>query len=334
MKGESFDEARENIITQVDKNKLDEITLNIFEDEKSYINSYTYFTKRPLYPFTANLLNILSFSEYYSFLIPVFLSYMGVIILVYYLAKEGLNYFFAIITTALFTAFYPFLDWSTYFLTDTIGALFWLIQIPFLYKYIVKKQDKYILLYAVVLIISLFNREQSTLMLPLLIIMLLLILLFDMKHRYAKPVIIAIKSTFIIIGLYLIILFVTNQRSIIDTILYTQNNYGLSSYNYSLTQSLNWVISQIVLGHKAFISDLIRHHWWSLFALIGLIGIIKTLYSFKRIKIIDILLICSAVASYSAFFIYPVLSYRFFFPVLLTLIYFSLKTIKEYFEYK
>jgi len=43
-------------------------------------------------------------------------------------------------------------------------------------------------------------------------------------------------------------------------------------------------------------------------------------------------MICSAVASYLAIFIYPVLSYRFFFPVVITVVYFASGFIHDFFK--
>src|SRR3989344_7338115 len=123
-------------------------------------------------------------SEYLSFLIPVFISYLGCIIISYFLFNRGLNHFSLIIATTLLVAFYPFLDWSTYFLTDTIGFLFWMIQLLLIYLYLSKKERLYLYSFLFSLILSLTLREQSVLMLPLLIIFYVFTFVFPFTKQY------------------------------------------------------------------------------------------------------------------------------------------------------
>ena len=60
MRGDSYDQAKEKIISQIDIDQLDKITRKIFTEDDSYQYSYSFFTKRPLYPFLARIVNIFS----------------------------------------------------------------------------------------------------------------------------------------------------------------------------------------------------------------------------------------------------------------------------------
>lgn len=331
MKGDDFEAARQKIISEVDLSRADKITKNIFANKNAYSNSYTFFVKRPFYPSFAYLLSFLIPGQYLNFLIPVFLGYLGIIVLVYFFSKEGLGYLFATITTALFISFYPFLDWSTYFLTDTLGAFFWLLQIYFLYKFLKGNNSKWILLYAIFLVLSLLNREQSVLMIPLTIILFISLYLFKFPPTVRKNVLHTILVSIFIVAVYLATSFLFKQRTILDTISYTQNRYGLDSNFYTLKETFTYLVNTIKVSHAVFFKELLSHHWWFTFAFLAVLGVIKTIFFDKSKRLVDILLLSSGIASYFSIFIYPVLSYRYFFPVLLSIIYFAAKLIKEYF---
>lgn len=331
MQGEDFEGAREKIISEVDVSNADKITKNIFENKNSYLNSYTFFVKRPLYPFLAYLLNFVTNNAYIDFLIPVFLGYFGIITLVYFFAKVGLGNLFAIISTALFISFYPFLDWSTYFLTDTIGAFFWLFQILCIYKFVKGNNSKWILLYAIFLVLSLLNREQSVLMVPLTVILFIILYLFKFPITVRKNILYTILVSIFIIAVYLVTSLLLKQRTILDTIIYTQNRYGLDSNFYTTKETLTYLTSTIKVSHTVFFRELVTHHWWLMFIFLSVCGIIKTIFIDSKKRLIDTLLLSSGIASYLSIFIYPVLSYRYFFPTLLAIIYFAAKFVQDYF---
>lgn len=331
IKGDSFDSARQKIISEVDLSNTDKITKNIFENRQAYTNSYGFFVKRPLYPASAYLLSFIIPSEYLNFLIPVFLAYLGSIIFVYFFAKEGLNYLLATIATALFIAFYPFLDWSTYFLTDTIGAFFWLLQIFSLYKFLKRNNPKWIFLYAIFLSLSLLNREQSVLMVPATLLLFMLLFLFKFSTKVKKNVLISFLVSLFVVAFYLLVSLFLKQRTILDTIIYTQNRYGLDANLYTFSQTFSFLTNTIKISHAVFFKELLTHHWWFTFMALGVLGVAKTIFLNKTKRLIDMLLISSGIAAYLSIFIYPVLSYRYFFPVLLTCVYFASKFIKDYF---
>jgi len=76
---------------------------------------------------------------------------------------------------------------------------------------------------------------------------------------------------------------------------------------------------------------LTRYHWWFVFFVLGIIGALRTLFFDTKKRLIDLLLFSSGIASYISIFLYPVLSYRFFYPVVVMMIYFSSKLIQDFF---
>lgn len=330
IKGDSFEVARRKVVSQVDLLKADEVSKNFYIEENSYKNSLSFFLKRPLLPVMAVILSFIVKSEYLSFLIPIFISYIGSIIISYYFFIRGLNFPLAVITTALLVAFYPFLDWSTYFLTDTIGFLFWMIQLLLIYIYLSKRGQLYLYLFLFSLILSLALREQSVLMLPLLFFG----YLFAFTHRNLKSYLPQLKKmarfSFLIVMIYFLQSILFSQKNLLDTIIYTMNNYGLYEKSYSLKEIILFQVSAVVRAHIGFLRDLISHHWWLFFTFLGVIGVVHTLLFQKKQSIISLLILSSAISSYLSIFLYPVLSYRYFFPVLIAIIYFSVKLFESY----
>lgn len=333
FQGLSFEESRAKILANLDLTKVDAITQNFFAKTSAYKNSLRFFTKRPLYPFTAFLLSLFIKNTYWDFLIPVFLGYLGTIFIAYYLFKLRLNYLFSTFATALLISFYPFLDWSTYFLTDTIGAFFWLLQLLPAYYYVNgSKNKKLLFLYSLTLIISLFNREQSLLMLLVFFILLVFAFIFRYPVRVRRRIINLVLVSLLITIIYLVINRTLNMPSLYDTILYTQNSYGLHSKTYTLIETLGFIGNSVLVAHLAFIKDLSQHHWWSVFVALGIIGMIQTILKVKRPTVADTLFLCSGLVSYSAIFFYPVLSYRFFFPAVVSIIFFAVHLISSLFQ--
>ena len=331
IKGDSFDVAFKKVVSQVDLKGADDITVNFFSNDEAYKNSLSFFTKRPLYPLLAAFVSLFASNEFLDFVIPVFVAYIASIILSFYIFRQGLSFFFAIFSTSLLISFYPFLDWSTYFLTDTIGFAFWLLLLFIIYQYIKKGESKLLIFFSASLSISLLNREQSLFILPLLIVLLLLMILFRVRKREIIRGIRLIIFTLIVLGIYFLISTVTKQRTLLETINYTQNSYGLFQREYTFFETVTYMGDAIKKSHIAFIEDLTRHHWWFVFFILGIFGIIKVFCLNSKRQLLDLLLFSSAIASYLSIFFYPVLSYRFFYPVLTTLLYFSSKLIREFF---
>ncbi len=331
MQGDNFQSAKNKIQSEVDPQTIDAVTKNIFFNDKSYKNSYSFFTKRPLYPFSAFLISSVLKNTYWNMLIPVFLSYIGLISLIYFFYFKSLKGVYAILAAGLFISFYPFLDWSTYFLTDTIAAFFWFLQILFIYKFIGQNNKHSFTLYSISLIISLFIREQSILMLPLLCVMAIICYVLKFPKNTISKLIKILTATFLIVTAYIMVSLLFKQRTIIDTIVYTQNSYGFTNYLFSPRDTLNYEINAIFVSHRAFLLDLFSHHWWFTFSLISAYGIFIS-FKDKGKQILPALFISSAIASYFSIFIYPVLSYRYFYPVLFSIIYFAIFSLQSFFK--
>ncbi|OGE15034.1 hypothetical protein A3J89_00295 [Candidatus Curtissbacteria bacterium RIFOXYB12_FULL_40_6] len=330
FQGNSFQESRELVLNQVDFANSGQISRNIFQNKAVYSQVYDFFKKRPLYPFLAYLFNKILHNEYQAFLLPVFISYLGVVLLAFYFFSQGLNRFFAAFTASLFISFYPFLDWSTYFLTDTMGAAFWLLQLFFIYKFAKDMNPKWLYLFSFFLVISFLNREQSILMLPLLVLASLFVRVFKIGN-FKKKFFRATVVSFLLTILYILVSYATNQKNVLDTLIYTMNSYGLYSNSYSNLQVINYIAQAVIDSHLVFVRELVSRHWWFVLCLFALFKVVKLLIRLKP-SILDILMICSAVASYLAIFIYPVLSYRFFFPVVITVVYFASGFIHDFFK--
>lgn len=329
MQGYSFQEAYKKIHSQLSLEKTDQITRNMFTNTDAYMNSYSYFIKRPLYPFLAVILNRIFANDYLAFVIPVFISYLGVIVLTYYFSAQRFTPFFAAFATAILVAFYPFLEWSTYFLTDVIGAFFWLLLILLTYQYLKTQDKKWLIFYLITLLFSFLNREQSLLVIPLFAILYIFLVVFKSHQNIQKSCrTIFLISTFPSL-IYLAISSLFFEKSILDNISYIRNSFGLYSYSYNQTSNISYLLESLKNSHIALAQDVTRHHWWFAFTLLGIIGIAKTLLT-KRPHILDLILISSGLASY-LMILWPFLSYRFLIPAIITVIYFATKFLLEYF---
>jgi len=265
-------------------------------------------------------------------MLPVFIAYLGTVYMVYYFSTRALSKFFAIAATTLFISFHPFLDWSTYFMTDIIGTFFWLLQLLLIYKFLQTEKTKWLTAFSVSLAISLFNREQSILIFPLVCLALLMAYLFKLPKRSKENLKKLTLSSFFIGLIYIIMSALLGQKNVLDTIIYTQNSYGFQNKVYIWQETFNYLINSVRQAHIVFFKELVQHNWWFLITLLPIAGILKTFIFQSKTSILHILIFASGVASYLSIFIYPVFSYRYFFPMLFTIIYFAVKFTKEYFE--
>ena len=334
MQGYSYKDAQKKVLSQVDLTGADNITVNFFTKDESYRNSLSFFTKRPFYPVTAAFISVFTSSEFVAFVLPVFVAYIASITLSFYFFKKGLNYFFATFSLALFISFHPFLDWSTYFLTDTIGFAFWLAQLFIIYQYFKNGNPQLLLIFAALFGLSLLNREQSFLILPLLFVFWSALKIFGFSNKEKTRILKLFLITLVAAGLYLLIVWITGQRTLLDTLAYTQNNYGLFQKEYTIFQTGAYVADAVVRSHVAVIGDLTRNHWWFVIFVLGILGILKIIFFDTKKKFIDLILLSSGVVSYISIFLYPVLSYRFFFPVVIMIIYFASRAISDFFQNK
>lgn len=333
FQGSSFDEARKKTLQQLDNSKLDEIEKNFYWNENQYRESLSFFIKRPLYPAVAYLLTNITNNLYSSLLVPVYLAYIGSIALVYIISQKAGSKFVMLYTTVGLLVFYPFLDWSTYFLTDTIGAFFWLLQLLFIYYYFQTQELRWLYLFASFLALSLCNREQSALM----IVFFFSLLILFKKYAPTKIGLFRLGKkglfvTFIIVTFYLGILTLTQQKTLYDTLLYTQNNYGLYNRSYSLNETALYFQTAIKKAHLGLMQDLLRHRGWVIQLILATGGTSYIFLIKKKPKLLDNIMLASSIASYAAIFLYPVLSYRYFIPLIIGIVYFSGLFVNSYIQ--
>ncbi|OGZ60915.1 MAG: hypothetical protein A2919_00080 [Candidatus Spechtbacteria bacterium RIFCSPLOWO2_01_FULL_43_12] len=331
LQGDSFEQARQKVLINHHQEWEDNIQRKIFEDEATYKNAYSFFIKRPLYPLMASVIYFFVRNEYLAFTVPMFLAYLGVIISVHYLISRRLKPLYSILSTAFLIAFPPFYIYSTFVMTDVIGLFFWFSNLIFAYKYLISKNQKWLVLFSLTIIVSLVNREQGILMLPLFVIA----AFFFKKFNFPKKVIIT-NYKLILIGLlvlagYISLIYLTRQKTVWDTLIYYQNKFGTENNTFTKTQTLVFFFDSVIRVHEGFIRGVKVHFWMIVFITASIIESVRTVLS-KSKNIIDILMISSAIASYLAIFIIPIFNFRYFFPITISVLYFSAKFFQNYFE--
>lgn len=336
FQGDTYVDARARVLKNHPIPWKDKVQQNIFNSEETYLIVYKTFTKRPLYPFMATLLTSIGISEHFSFVIPIFVAFMGIILFNFYLCKTRFNKFIATISTLMLVSFAPFLWWATFFMTDTIGAFFWMLQIFLIFLYLTKNKNIYLKLFLVSLIISFLNREQSMLMAPL-----ILTLIFLLKTRNSAKTFITLntnllKVTITAAVIFMFFIILLNQQTVWGNIIYIQNQYNLNDANFTFFETFLFYVSSVINAHSVFISNLIRSPIQILVLGVGLFGMAKTInLKIEKIEdkiVLDFIMISSAFASYLSIFLVPDFAYRFFTPLIISLIYFTLKYSITYFS--
>ncbi|HCS78549.1 TPA: hypothetical protein DIV55_02280 [Patescibacteria group bacterium] len=331
MQGDSFETARAKILLQLNKEKLGEIEQNLFFNLDKYQYSLSRYIRRPLYPFAAVLINLLAHNEYVAFLVPTFMGFFGCIWLTYLLFRLRFDWFWTSFGTALFVSFYPFLDWSTYFLTDTIGAGFWMLQIYLIIKYLQNPSRSLLILYLFAIIISMFNREQSVLMSATVLILFFSAKLFKAKAVEVKPIKNLVVPTIGITVLFLIFNTLMKYPSLYDSWIYLQSDFGFKTLEYTPMETAQFLGYELIELHLGLVSELVRHRWWLLFTILGFIGAYWVFLKEKKPRQIDLLMFASAIAAYLGLIIVPYLTYRYFFPTIISVVYFSLYALHSFF---
>lgn len=329
IQGDTYQEAYLKNLKAIDFGKTDAITFNIFQNPQVYQKTLSFFSKRILYPYLAYWTNLVVKNEFLAFIFPVFISYLGIIWLTFYFCLKRFNYFFASLATAFLIAFYPFLDWSTYFLTDVIGTFLWMLSLFFAYQYFKFKRKAHLIFLGATVIISLLNREQTVLILPLFLLLYLMCIFYRFPKTAKNRIFKILATVSILILPYSILSFILPGPSVWESLEYMRNNFGLNSYNYTTQDNIIYLIRALPVNHAALIIDIGRHHWW--FALTGLAVLtqVQVLFFSKKREFLDLLLLSSGLASYSMI-IWPFLSYRFIFPVIISIIYFATKLFFDF----
>lgn len=327
----SFADSYKKVIAKIDMSQQDEISRNFYLNQSAYRNSLSFFERRPVYPLMAIVVNFIVNNDYVAFLIPEIIFFIVSISLVYKLSTTGLGWWWGVLVTVCFVSFYPFLDWSTYFLTDTIGYGFWLIQLYFCYQYLQKKQPRLLIFSLLAYAISLFNKEQGILF----IFILVGLFIFSRKLPALKKSQQQIKNLLIsyvlIAGIFFIFSAAIGQRSVLDRINYTHNQYGLYNQVFTLQEMVVWQMTSIVKAHQALVLDLFRYRWWLIFLILASLDIFRRLFSKQRFTLIELLILFSGVCSYIQI-LYPDFSYKFFYAAVLAVIYFATSYLKNYFK--
>lgn len=333
FQGSTYQQAKEKVLKNHPIPWQDTIQQNIFSDEETYSKVYKTFTKRPFYPFVAKILNSLGISEYFSFAIPIFIAYAGIVLLNFHLCKLRLNNFLATISTLMLSSFSPFLWWATIFMTDAIGAFFWMLQIYLIFLYFTKSKGIYLKLYLATLVISLLNREQSTLMVPLI---LTLVLLLKNHKTIRKLAVNLFVITAVAVAIFMVSVILLKQQTVWGNIIYIQSQYYLNDTNFIFSETLIFYLTSVVNAHRIFLNHLIASPMQILILAFGLLGIANTINTTIRnvtsASILDLIMIASAFASYLIIFAVPDFAYRFFTPLIISLIYFALKFTAGYFS--
>ena len=331
MQGDTYSEAHTKILSQLDVGKLSEIEQNLFFNPDKYEYSLSRYIRRPLYPFVAVLVNGLVKNEYLAFLLPALVSFLGCIIITYLLFQLRFDWFWTSFGTALFIGFYPFLDWSTYFLTDTIGAFFWMLQIFLISKYLQKPSRSLLITYVIAMVISLLNREQSVLMSAVVVILFASTKIFQVKSDQIKASKNLIVPTIGITVLFLVFSTLMKFPSLYDSWIYLQSDFGFKTLEYTPIETALFLGHELVRLHSGLVADLVRHRWWLLFTILGFIGTYWVFIKEKKPWYIDTLMFASAVAAYLGLIIVPYLTYRYFFPTIISLIYFGMYALNSFF---
>lgn len=315
--GDSPNQARSHVMKNLSQITLDKISSNFFYNEPTYCKTIKFFIKRPFYPLLVSIIYRITNQEYLSFAIPQFITLNIVLLVAYYLFHQGLTDSWAIISTALLAAFPSLIEWTTYFTGDLIGFCFWLSQVALLFKMIQKSNQNVQLTFLLVLSISLINREQSLLM-----NVVILIVYFSKKNQRIKKVIRRVLAGTILVTLsYLLFAKLTGQNTVLDTISYLRNNYGIYENTYTFSQNIPFILKSVIDAHRVILFDLLHHRWWLVIVIVGIIG---TFFSMKKRRTIDVVMFASLIGSYVAIFIYPSFSYKYFFPMVTSFIYFSI----------
>ena len=334
FQGNSFDDAYRRVVGKIDITQFDAIGQNFFLNQDRYAYSLSRYIRRPLYPLTAYLINSVVHNEYIALLLPNFISYIGCFVLLYLLFQLRFGSFWATLGTALFMGFYPFLDWSTYFLTDTIGAFFWLLQIYLLFRYVNQPNNATFGMYIVLLLVSLLNRELGVLLFLVILPMIVNARTFTLDTKIVSR----LKKLFVASGTVSLVYIVGNtflkQPSLYDSWIYLQSSFGYYAQSYTLTETMVFLVEALVRLHLGLMMELVRYRWWGLFTILGLIGVIQVFLVYKKPKFIDVLMLFSSAVAYIGLIIVPFLSYRYFYPTIIGVIYFALHAIRLLFAWQ
>lgn len=326
FQGDDFSEAKKKVAERYQIDWGTEAENQIFSNEKSYISSYPFFANRVLYPFSAYLVNLLLDSEHLAFFLPIFLSYLGILVILFNFLRKRLGVIFSFVAIVLLIRFPPFIVSMTQYMTDSIGLFLWLLQIIFLAKFFKNGSLGVFTVLSGLFVLSMLNREYAFLFAPASVIVYFLkkksLGFFELKNfRFA------IFGFFILGAVYFSVSAFLDGPTILDYYHRVQNKFGLLNNQYSLFQTAKFWVGKVLASHALFLNHLEVIWYLRLFFFIGLFFTMVSLI-WDDLDIFESFLVGLSIFSYLLMLIFPNFSYRYFLITIITFLYFTLKNIK------
>lgn len=328
MKGQSFFEARANVLKSQKIRFSYAIEQNVLDNRNSYMQAYPYFGNRVALPFLAFISSFIFPNEDVDFLIPVFSAYIGIVILLFYLFYKRIGLALSFLGVFFLIYFPPFLNNATNFMTDTLGLFLFLLLFLVSSLFVKNGNSKVFILCLVLFVISLFNREQSLFFIPAL----LLSYLFYRnrindedreKYRNLFLALSAIGFVYLFFSAYL------GKPSLLESFQRFQNSYGYYHNTYATTETLKFLLESLKVSHIIFLSDLKNNFYSGLFFGISLWYATSNLFR-RRLDFFGCFLASMLLVSYFQIFLFPIFDYRYFFPAVVAVIYFALCYVHQY----
>ena len=211
-----------------------------------------------------------------SMMIPVFLSFIGILIVTHACARRLLNPMNAFLAVALLIAFSPTVEWATYFMTDVTSGFLWITHLLVINRCLRTPSRRNTIFFILLLMAGLSNREQHILMVLQLAVLFLLLKRHRQFHKILRGVIrlFFLSSTVsisFILGWQLL-----HQSTLLDNITYLHNSYGLVQHEYTPLELLRTHATAIVTAHRALFIDLVHHRWWAVVFSLGIFEMART----------------------------------------------------------
>lgn len=329
FKGDSFKAARERVLRSYPIRWNNIVEQNIFDNEKSYVDSYPFFKHRIFYPFVAYLISLINKDVTLNFLIPVLFSFLGFVVLIFTLFKSRLGIFFSGLAVLMLIYFPPVILTATVFMTDIIGLFLFYFLIFLILKYLKKPSLILITIILFFFLISCFNREQSLVLVP--IIVFSFFLFWQQKSRkLLRPMKILIAAIALLGFIFYIFILIDGQPTLVDSYHRFMNGYGLIDKSYSQAETIDYYRGALIKTHMVALEFLKHHIYAAIFLLLAVFQSIRIMKK-NSLNELEVFLISSSVFTYILIYAIPSFEIRYFVPVIVFSIYFSLLFIKDLF---
>lgn len=333
FQGDNPRQARQRVLTNHKLIWPTKTQQNMFTDENAYHNSSSYFTQRLLYPFTAYVINLVLNSEFLAFLLPVLVSYLLFLTITFALIRKKLAGIYPYLAIGILITYQALSIWATYFVTDVISAMFWMMQLLIIYKFLTTNKKILLIFFAISFVLSLAVRQQNLLLLLLPIFLLAINIkkpIADNLKQMRKNALLLLALIVPIEIFYFLISALTHQKTILDHLIYTQNDYGYLNNTFTPTQIFDFYVASAIKTHLTFLREIVNGKWQLVFIIMSLLYV-RRLFQSKSISLLDLLMLLSAVCSYLGLFAYPFPNTRYYFPLAATVVYFSLRYLQTKF---